>query len=97
MEYDVIIIGAGVMGAATAYYLSKTGKKVLLLEQFNVKNDLNSSQDFSRAFRYGDEEFYTNWAVESLKLWKAFEIESGKKVYFQCGVLNIEMAKIGMQ
>ena len=89
MKYDVVIIGAGVMGCATAYQLSKQGKKVLLLDQFNVKNDLNSSQDYSRAFRYeyGDEEFYTNMAVKSRSLWLELEKEYGKQIYFQCGSL----------
>jgi len=91
MEYDVVIIGAGVMGSATAYYLSKSGKKILLIDQFKVKNDLNSSQDYSRVFRYeyGDDEFYTNLAVESLKLWKEFENDAKKQFYFQCGSLLI--------
>lgn len=33
--YDVIVVGAGIMGSCTAYHLSKTspGMKVLLLEQ----------------------------------------------------------------
>lgn len=29
---DVIVVGAGVAGAATTYYLAKAGKRVLLLE-----------------------------------------------------------------
>ena len=33
VEYDVIVVGAGVMGCATAYSLAKQGKKTLLLEQ----------------------------------------------------------------
>jgi len=91
MEYDIVIIGAGVMGSATAYYLSKSGKKILLLDQFKLKNDLNSSQDYSRAFRYeyGDDEFYTNLAVESLKMWKEFEKDTKKQFYFQCGEIII--------
>ena len=31
--YDVIVVGAGIEGSATAYYLSKQGKTTLLLEQ----------------------------------------------------------------
>ena len=91
MKYDVVIIGAGIMGSATAYYLSKTRKKILLLDQFTIENNMNSSQDYSRTFRYeyGEDEFYTKLAVESLKLWKDVENESGKKLYFQCGVLSI--------
>ena len=91
MEYDIIIIGAGVMGSAAAYYLSKSGKKILIIDQFKVKNDLNSSQDYSRVFRYeyGEDEFYTNLAVKSLKLWKEFEKDAKKQFYFQCGALLI--------
>lgn len=31
--YDVIVVGAGAMGSATAYALAKRGKKTLLVEQ----------------------------------------------------------------
>lgn len=31
--YDAIVIGAGIMGSATAYTMAKEGQKVLLLEQ----------------------------------------------------------------
>ncbi|MEZ4640545.1 MAG: FAD-dependent oxidoreductase [Caldilineaceae bacterium] len=34
--YDIIVIGAGGVGAATAYHLAKDGRRVLLLEQFRV-------------------------------------------------------------
>lgn len=89
MKYDVVIVGAGVMGAATAYHLSTSGKKVLLLDQFSFKNDRNASQDFSRAFRYeyGEDAFYTNLAVQSLKAWKEFEQKAGTQLYFPCGAL----------
>src|SRR5438046_1942825 len=42
--YEVIVIGAGVMGSAAAYYLSKQyGNKVLLLERFNFLHENGSS------------------------------------------------------
>jgi monomeric sarcosine oxidase len=89
MKYDVVIIGAGVMGAATAYYLSKVQKNILLLDQYEVQNNRNSSQDHSRVFRYeyGTDEFYSTLAVESLKLWKEVEKESDTQLYFKCGCL----------
>lgn len=31
--YDVIVVGAGIEGSATAYNLAKSGKHTLLLEQ----------------------------------------------------------------
>lgn len=32
-EFDVIVVGGGIIGTATGYYLAKSGKKVLLLEK----------------------------------------------------------------
>lgn len=89
MKYDVIIVGGGVMGAATAYYLSKVKKNILLLEQYEIKNNYNSSQDHSRVFRYeyGTDEFYSQLAVEALKLWKEVEKEGNTQLYFKCGCL----------
>ena len=31
--YDVIVVGAGIEGSATAYSLAKNGKRTLLLDQ----------------------------------------------------------------
>lgn len=48
-QYKVIIIGGGVMGSATAYYLSKyLGKNVLLLEQYDLLHRRGSSHGDSR-------------------------------------------------
>ena len=33
MKYDVIVVGGGTSGCATAYTLAKGGKKVLLVEK----------------------------------------------------------------
>ena len=35
--YDVIVVGGGVEGSATAYNLAKQGKYVLLIEQVRSK------------------------------------------------------------
>ena len=38
MEYDVIIIGAGIAGATCGYLLKKQNKKVLIIEKEKIKN-----------------------------------------------------------
>ena len=35
-KFDAIVIGAGMAGSAAAWQLSKDGRRVLLLEQFNI-------------------------------------------------------------
>ena len=34
--YDVIVVGAGIVGSSTAYHLAKDGATVLLLDQVNL-------------------------------------------------------------
>ena len=50
-HYDVIVVGGGVMGCATAYHLAKRGRHVLLLEQFAIGHDRGSSHGPSRIIR----------------------------------------------
>jgi glycine oxidase len=42
-RYDVIIVGGGVNGCAAAYYLSRQGKKVLLLEKESLAGKASSA------------------------------------------------------
>ena len=37
--YDVVIVGAGPGGSATAHYLAREGFNVLLLDKFNFPRD----------------------------------------------------------
>lgn len=49
--FDVVVVGAGVIGSATAYYAAKEvgqGSKVLLLEQFDFLHRRGSSHGDSR-------------------------------------------------
>jgi sarcosine oxidase/L-pipecolate oxidase len=48
---DVIIVGAGIMGSATAWELARRGKNVLLLEQFDFLHRRGSSHGESRIIR----------------------------------------------
>ena len=41
--YDLIVIGAGAVGSATAYHAAKAGHRVLLLEQYAIDHQRGSS------------------------------------------------------
>lgn len=78
------------MGLATAYNLSKTTEsKILLVDRYGVPNDFSASNDINRVFRYsyGNDRLYTEMAVESLKLWKQLELESGQQLLVPTGLL----------
>src|SRR5215217_3093020 len=77
-HYDVIVVGGGVMGCATAYHLAKRGRRVLLLEQFAIGHDRGSSHGHSRIFRLAyDAPDYVRLAQAAFPLWRALERESG--------------------
>ncbi|KAL3747930.1 hypothetical protein ACJRO7_016708 [Eucalyptus globulus] len=81
-EFDVIVIGGGIMGSATAYQTAKRGCKTLLLEQFDLLHHLGSSHGESRTIRGTyPEDYYTNMVLEASELWREAESEAGYKVY----------------
>ncbi len=88
-HYDVIIVGGGVMGCATAYHLAKRGRRVLLLEQFVIGHDRGSSHGHSRIFRLAyDAPDYVRLAQAAFPLWRALEHESGAELLLQTGGLD---------
>lgn len=72
MGYDVVVIGAGVFGAWSAYKLRLAGASVLLLDAYGPGNSRASSGGESRLIRlgYGPDEIYSRSAQKSLTLWQ---------------------------
>jgi sarcosine oxidase len=72
MGYDVVVIGAGVFGAWSAYKLRLAGASVLLLDAYGPGNSRASSGGESRLIRlgYGPDEIYSRSAQRSLALWQ---------------------------
>jgi monomeric sarcosine oxidase len=88
--FDAIVIGAGGMGSAAAYYLAKAGQRVLVLEQFELDHQKGSSYGSSRVIRYAyDHPAYIHLIRSTYPLWFALEAEIGKKLYTQTGSLDI--------
>ncbi|GAB4385718.1 MAG: N-methyl-L-tryptophan oxidase [Elainellaceae cyanobacterium] len=89
-QYDAIVLGAGGMGSAAAYYLAKAGQKVLLLEQFELNHQKGSSYGHSRAIRYAyDHPIYINLMRAAYPLWFALEAEAGEQLYVKTGGLDL--------
>ena len=86
---DVIVIGAGVFGAWTAWHLLKLGRKVLLLDAWGPAHARASSGGESRMTRtvYGRDEIYTRFAWESLDEWRWLSGRSGLPIFHPTGVV----------
>ncbi|ESR63437.1 hypothetical protein CICLE_v10008459mg [Citrus x clementina] len=83
-KFDVIVVGAGIMGSSAAYQLAKRGQKTLLLEQFDFLHHRGSSHGESRTIRATyPEDYYHPMVLESCLLWEQAQSEIGYKVYFK--------------
>lgn len=84
--YDVVVIGAGGMGSATAYHLAKSGADVLVLEQFRRGHSFGSSHGPTRIIRFFyDKAFYTELMKTAYTEWRDLESASGKSLLFITG------------
>src|SRR6202166_4359041 len=89
--YDVLVVGAGVFGAWTAFQLARRGQSVLLIDAYGPGNSRASSGGESRIIRmgYGADELYTRLAMRSLVQWKELFAETmgTTPLFHQTGVL----------
>lgn len=87
---DAAVIGAGSLGAWTAWHLRRAGLSVTLVDAFGAGHSRASSGGESRIIRmgYGDRTLYSRWAFESLPQWKEVLAEAGQPALFrETGVL----------
>ncbi|MBF4613999.1 FAD-dependent oxidoreductase [Curtobacterium sp. VKM Ac-1376] len=84
-----VVIGAGVVGAATAYALTGRGERVVLLEQHGRGHHFGSSHGATRIFRqgYADAE-YVALTTRALRLWEALEAAAGEEIIVRTGAVD---------
>ena len=88
--YDAIVIGAGIMGSATAYYLAKAGASTLVLEQFSRGHTFGSSHGDNRIIRLiYEKQFYTELMKYAYAEWRELEKVSGADLLFTTGSVVI--------
>ncbi len=88
-EADVVVIGGGVIGVCTAYYLARLGQKVLLCEKGVVAGE-QSSRNWGWVRQHARDEAELPIMMESTRLWAGLAEEIGEDVgYRQHGVLYL--------
>jgi sarcosine oxidase len=89
-DCDVLVVGAGIMGAAAAWRLARRGLRVQIAEQFDLRHTRGSSHGQSRIFRLAyDDPMYIRLAVEALPLWREAEREVGQELVLTTGGVDL--------
>jgi sarcosine oxidase len=87
---EVVVVGAGIMGSATAHVLAREGRDVLLVEQFEVGHERGSSHGRSRIVRLAYPELeLVELAKEAFAGWRELEREAGIELLELNGLLEL--------
>ena len=85
---DVLVIGGGPLGLATAWQLSRRGASVQVLEQFTFANQLGSSAGVSRQFRIPyPQRYMVKLVTQSVPLWAELQALTPRTLMDKVGTL----------
>ncbi len=91
MTYDVIVVGLGAMGSATASHLARRGLRVLGLDRFSPPHAFGSSHGETRIIReaYFEHPVYVPMVQRAYELWRDLEKDSGATLLRETGGVMI--------
>ena len=91
---DLVIVGAGLAGAATAYAAARRGLNVVVLESFGPAHRNGSSHGSARIFRraYPDP-LYVRLTGQAGTRWRALEAEAGQNLLTMTGAIDFGDAR----
>lgn len=86
---DIAVVGAGAMGAATAWHLARAGRDVEVFEQFEPGHVRGASHGASRNFNVAyTEPEYLAWLRDAEVLWRELEAEADRPLLTTTGVVT---------
>ncbi|MGB5835642.1 MAG: FAD-binding oxidoreductase [Albidovulum sp.] len=86
---DVVIIGGGIVGVMTAWYLAKAGQKVVICEKGRIAGE-ESSRNWGWVRKQGRDPAELPIMIEAEEIWKGLGSEVGADLgYRQTGVLYL--------
>jgi len=81
---DVVIIGGGIVGVSTAWFLARQGVDVVLCEKGHIAGE-QSSRNWGWVRAQGRDRRELPMMLESLDIWRGLEVEIGEDVGFTQG------------
>ncbi len=86
---DVVVIGGGIVGCSTAWFLARRGVRVALCEKGRIAGE-QSSRNWGFVRQQGRDEAELPIMMESLRIWRGLEAETGEDIGFaQSGCLYL--------
>jgi glycine/D-amino acid oxidase-like deaminating enzyme len=86
---DVVVIGGGIIGVFTAYYLAQRGMSVAVVEKGRIGAE-QSSRNWGWCRQQNRDARELPMATRSLELWEQFAADSGEDTGFtRCGLLYL--------
>ena len=89
-EADVVVIGAGVVGVSTAYFLARSGARVAVFEKGRVAGE-QSSRNWGWVRQQGRDPAELPIAMEANRIWRGLAEETGERdlAFTECGCLYV--------
>jgi glycine/D-amino acid oxidase-like deaminating enzyme len=78
-DADVVVVGAGIVGSAAAYYLARRGVRVVVLERGNVPGE-QSRKNWGFVRQQGRDPLEVPLMMESNRIWRGLETELGADI-----------------
>lgn len=81
-DFDIAVIGLGAVGASTLWQLSKSGKRILGIDQFAPPHTMGSSHGETRITRLavGEGMDFVPIVIRSHEIWKDIEKITGQEI-----------------
>lgn len=88
---DVVVLGLGGIGSATAYQLARRGFRTIAVDQFSPAHDRGSSHGQTRVIRqaYFEHPDYVPLLRRAYENWSSLEQETGQELFIRCGLMEI--------
>ncbi len=78
---DVVIIGGGIVGISTAWFLARQGVDVVVCEKGHIAGE-QSSRNWGWVRAQGRDRRELPMMIESMNIWRSLEVETGEDVGF---------------
>ena len=90
-QFDVVVVGLGVMGSAALYSLARRGFRVAGIERFAPGHDRGSSHGETRIIRLGyfEHPSYVPLLRRAYELWRELEAAAGRRLLHITGIVEI--------